>query len=753
MKNWCFIFIVLSSSFAFSQVEDIDNKINLRDMVIDGTRDETARQLIKEVIKKQKQNSPKHLDAYQFQSYTKFLSKIDYNDIPDFKPKTAKDSIKIKNYQESLQFHEGLLEKGMTYAYTKTKGEKIITDAARISGIKTPLLEIATIDPLPYAFDTDEFKFFYFRSFINPISNKGLQHYNYQIQDTIILNDRSTIEVSFKNIRPKDKPLYGTLLIDEADKALAEFYAEYEGNPEDYSNGGITIIVGSKNPKNYFLTSKYKKINGAWFPDRQNYYRVSKVKYHTDSLQLKPKDYYYTNTMSAEVTYFNHQNNVTLDDKAFKGFNHEITKEAFYKFDEIIPDYRTDSLTRLEKETYVVLDSVGEKENVNKIIKYGRFFLNGLNIPMGSLDFYLPSIYGSNGHEGTVLGAKLSTNNNFHDRIGFEGSINYGFKDKKFKYMLGTNYVVNKEKHAIIGARYKSDVTAFGKPVNAVRSGFNYFREKWINGSNTNYFKLKEYELYGETTFFENLDFETSLTWRDKQSLVPYAFKSFDVDKNYEQLGADIYLRYSPNRHYISMPYGNITTQSGATNFYLLANLNTPAKDEGYESIRLQASAEHEFSWLNKRAHFILRGGTVIGEAPLWETFNQGKRGDGSWFKPWSLGSTNTFETMPYGQFFSEHYIMAQYRQEWFHITKGTPVYTVIRGIYGDFKNKNLHRLYNFDTLDKGYFEGGIEVRRILFNTFGLGAYYNFGAYQKDNFGDNFMLKFTLDVPFTSIKF
>ncbi|MGI9526473.1 MAG: DUF5686 family protein [Weeksellaceae bacterium] len=753
MKKIFLLLLALTCLHITAQETEIDRKINLEDMIIDGSQKEASRDLILEVINKQKENSPQNLEAYQFKSYTKFLVKTDYDDIPDFKPKNKRDSATIDDYKQSLRHHDGLLEKGMTYAYSKKHGEKIITDAARISGIKTPLLEIATVDPLPYAFDEDEFSFFYFKSFVNPLSLKGLQHYQYQIQDTVIVNGRKTIEVSFKNHDKKNKPLYGTLFIDERDKALAEFYAEYKGGKELYKSGGIEVRTGDSKSEDFYLTSKYKKLYDAWFPLTQAYYRIAKTKYYTDSTSTKKKNYYYTQTISANVTYSDHQKKVTLNEDKFKGFNQEISEKAFNHFEEIIPAYRRDSLTIQEKKTYAVLDSIGDAEEVNTMIKYGRIFLNGLNVPMGPVDLHLPSLYGSNGYEGLILGAKFLTNKTFHPKWGLEGSLHYGLKDKAFKYMLGANYVVNKQKHAIIGARYQDNVEAFAKRISPLRTGFNEFRERWINGNNTNYFRNRKFEVYGETTFFENLDFQSSLSMNQENSMIPYAFKDFDAHHTYNQLGADMYLRYSYGRHYMTMPYGKVTTDEGSPSFYLMANYRTPANRDGYESIRLQGSIEHSFSWFNKRAHFTLRGGKVLGKAPLWETFNQGLRGDDSWFKPWSLGSTNNFETMPYGQFFSEHFVMAQYRQEWFKITKNMPIYTVVRGIYGDFDNKDLHHLYPFETLEKGYFEGGIEIRRILFNAFGLGAYYRLDNDRVQNFEDNFALKFTLDLPFGEIKF
>lgn len=740
-------------NFVFAQ-EDVLGKVNLSDMIVKGEKDERAKQLVQEVIKNQKRNSPKHLEEYQFKSYTKFLAKTIYDDIPDFEPKNKKDSANIKSYKEGLRAHDVLIEKGMIYAYNRKNGEKIITDAARISGLQTPLLEIAAINPLPYEFNQEEFNFFYFRKFVNPLSSKGLQHYVFKIQDTILLNNRKTIEVSFKNIGKKVKSLYGSLFIDKEDKALVEFSAEYQdGRGAEATgvvtlgSGGINLEMGGKN--NYYLYSKYQKVNGVWFPKSQEYYRKKESVYHVDS--ESNKKYHNTDIISAVVDYSDIKTIVTLDKSKFKGYKNEITKEAFNDFDSRIQNYRKDKLSFQEEQTYVVLDSIGKSENINEAIKYGRFFVNGYNLPINKINLYLPSLYDYNGYEGSRFGAKISTNQNFHDRIGVEGSLHYGIKDKKLKYMLGANYVVEQRKNSLLGFRYTDDVAAFGRPVSPLRTGLNYFREYETNGNNSNYFGYRQFEVYTKTTFFENLDFLSSASIDKEKSLIPYEFNGEGVNKTYNQIGVNFNFRYSPNNNYISMPYGRVNTNTGYPNFYLTGDYSTPLNNDGYKSLRLQLSAEHSFSWFNKTAHLLVRGGRVFGDAPLWKNFNQGMRGGDKWFKPFSLGSSNSFETMPAMQFYSDKYVMAQWRQEWFKL-KRRPVYTVLRGIYGDFEHKEMHS-YQFDTLEKGYFEGGIEVRKILFNSIGLGAYYRFGDYKTDKFKENFAVKFTLDLPFGKVNF
>jgi hypothetical protein len=54
--------------------------------------------------------------------------------------------------------------------------------------------------------------------------------------------------------------------------------------------------------------------------------------------------------------------------------------------------------------------------------------------------------------------------------------------------------------------------------------------------------------------------------------------------------------------------------------------------------------------------------------------------------------------------------------------------------------DKTNHLDFNFNTMEKGYLESGVEIFNI-YNWFGISALYRHGAYSLPSFGENLALK------------
>jgi hypothetical protein len=67
----------------------------------------------------------------------------------------------------------------------------------------------------------------------------------------------------------------------------------------------------------------------------------------------------------------------------------------------------------------------------------------------------------------------------------------------------------------------------------------------------------------------------------------------------------------------------------------------------------------------------------------------------------------------------------------------------VSRHVIGDFQNIAAHQNINFNTLQHGYSESGLEINQILLG-FGLSAAYRYGAYHLPTFEENFCFKIHL---------
>ena len=101
---------------------------------------------------------------------------------------------------------------------------------------------------------------------------------------------------------------------------------------------------------------------------------------------------------------------------------------------------------------------------------------------------------------------------------------------------------------------------------------------------------------------------------------------------------------------------------------------------------------------------------------------------------------------MFFDEFFSDRFIMGQVRHTLrpFKISSRIKpqLALITRSVIGDVSNIENHTGLNFGSLNKGYFESGIELNRILAG-FGLSFFYRHGAYHLPTFDDNISFKFT----------
>ncbi|MDP3352755.1 MAG: hypothetical protein Q8S44_03330, partial [Flavobacteriaceae bacterium] len=61
---------------------------------------------------------------------------------------------------------------------------------------------------------------------------------------------------------------------------------------------------------------------------------------------------------------------------------------------------------------------------------------------------------------------------------------------------------------------------------------------------------------------------------------------------------------------------------------------------------------------------------------------------------------------------------------------------------FGNLSNKENHQLIQFNTMEKGYFESGMEMNN-LFKGFGISSFYRYGPYHHQNISNNIAIKVT----------
>jgi len=157
----------------------------------------------------------------------------------------------------------------------------------------------------------------------------------------------------------------------------------------------------------------------------------------------------------------------------------------------------------------------------------------------------------------------------------------------------------------------------------------------------------------------------------------------------------------------------------------------------------------HVFNHSNKSdTELVLTTGYANGEVPLTHTYhafpnNVNKE---TILQRFSIAGTNSFETMYFNEFFSNKVLTFRVKHKFkaFNISpRFKPQLALLtKFAIGNMEHPEYHEGITFDTLEKGFFESGLEINRLLFG-FGLSFAYRYGPYHLPKFEDNFAFKFT----------
>lgn len=699
------------------------------------TNDSVARNFVRKVIRHQAKNSLKKADSYFFQSYSKLWSTVESDSLKlILNPKDRKDST-INNWKKFLnESHIFLSERATDHKYSRRFGTKNLIKSSRISGLKMPLYELDAMQPILINLDQPKFDFF-FKNIENPISYDGLNYYRYKIVEEFDYNGRNTIMVAFT---PKQKlnkrQLRGEFWIDEKTKALVKILAE-NTNEQFYAD----------------FDAEWKLIDGYWFPLYQ-VYRMESGFLGMDGIKLAKDESEETEKLWIfnQVNFKNIQSPTNYKRNEFLGYETEAAFDinTVEKTEQVLAKYR-DQLSVKDTMTYVKIDSISQKYNVENRLKLMRIIQKGGKLGIGKVDLDLTKLLSFNNYEGLRVGAAFNTNEKWSTNYSLNAYTAYGFRDETVKYGYGADYFVNKSYSGRIFGNYAQDVSASGQIPYLLQNNIT----KFVNGSlkniyNNQYYSYKRYTLGYEQDIFRNLTFNASFNYEKQKNEFTYRYEG---DSGWLDLyNSQLAVRWAPKDQYLRTPYGRVTVKQGQSVFYILANKYWKIGNSPFDAFRLNVTYADVFDTKLGKTKFNASTGAVFGEMSLMNLFEGiGNAKNKPVFKNFGLSTSNNFETMRPGEFYSDRYVSFQIRHIFAGVKVGKNVILpqfIYRGILGDMSHNQNHQDFQFKAPKHYFHETGLEVNNILLKNFGIGAYYRLGAYSLPKFEDNLYINLTFNL-------
>jgi hypothetical protein len=719
------------------------------------THQNPANEIIAKAIRRKVINDPqRRLESYKYKTYDRLVvtadpdsvqSRIDtiiaYEKAGHFAEKIDSAVFKFKKIVSRQHLYQ--TEKISEFLYNKKQGLKENVLATRMAGFKKPLYEFIGLKLQSYSVYTDGIDLFE-NKYAGPLARDAFFEYNFKLLDTTTINNRQVYMVYFDAKRRVKRKLRGVLYIDSETYGIAKAILRVK-NVID-----ITSV-------HYF---EYEKDLKLWFPEKKTL-KITKgnnkedIKFLGETIKFDaigteesgrkrdPSDYVY---LFSEAYNFDKQYNVPVLIRR-PGVEIEIKDDAINQPDAYWNRFRPDTLDTRSLTTYMALDSLVAKDNWEQRIILGRRIINGY-VPLGAIDLDLRHVLKYNNYEGFRVGAGGITNNRFSNIFRISGYGAYGTKDGQFKYSGGMALRLGKFSNSWIGGSYTDDIREIGSTSFATdKRTFKIYDPRPFNI--TTFYNYQTWQGYIETRIIP----KTESFWQLNRSRIDPKFnyiflagqKPYTV---FDLVTASVSLQWNPFSDFMQTPDGRVESEKRFPRFafqYTKAIAGIWGSDFNFGKFDFRAEFQHKF--LNgQMTTALLQTGFAGGDVPITHLYSTSPNSllkDGI-LQRITISGRNSFETMYFNEFFSSQYVTLQLKHGFTRFTvykslKLSPM-LVTRFAWGNLSHNEAHLGFAYNTLDRGYYESGIELNEI-FKGLGITGFYRYGPYQLPHFDKNVSVK------------
>ena len=725
-------------------------------------RENPAIALIKKVIEQKNNNNPqKRFKNFQFKSYNKLIVSAH----PDSIQGTLDSVFVKKNNQEvfsKIDSSNYIFKKIVStqHLFQSERVSNFQFDApilketiigAKMAGFKEPIYEFIGFNLQSFSVYNDKYELLEIK-YNSPINEDSFLEYNYKILEETTLDDRNVIIAYFKH-KKKPNGLEGVLYIDAITFGIAKAIMRTKG----------TLDISGTHEMQFLEKT------GIWVP-KKRVFKVQKGKNEEDikilggNIDFKAEETLFAKRkrIATDYTYlisetncsqFEFNTNIKIKRPSFAI---EIKEDAINKDDFFWNTYRKDSLDSKEKKTYLALDSLFVKNNVEKKILLGRKVINGY-LPVSFFDFDLRKIISFNNYEGFRLGMGGNTNERFSKKYKIESYVAYGLKDEEWKYRLGISSRVDFYSNSWIGISYTNDVKEIASTSFATdKKAFKIYDPRPFNLST--FYNYKTWDAYIETKIIP----KTESVWQITQTnVVPlfdynYLFNATSYTK-FKMTTAMVSVQWNPFSDYMQTPRGKIEIEKRFPKFTFQFTHSLPSVFENdFDFSKFDFKTDYEITHLNgQKTALLFEAGYISGHLPLTHLYNTSPNSltKDNVIQRITIAGKNSFETMYFNEFFSDKFLAFHFKHKFKKIIitkKVKPSLSLVsRMAWGNLTNKSDHIGLNFKTLDRGFLESGIEINQI-YKGFGFTSFYRYGPNELPRFEDNLAIKlsFVFDLGF-----
>jgi hypothetical protein len=552
-----------------------------------------AQKLIRNVIKNKVLNNVFENKSYECQVYDKI--EVDLKNIPEklqnsrlLKPLdfAFKNTDTTADNQKLLPVY--LSESNANYYYKKNpRKERYDYTAIKSSGIDNKSI-LTYVDGLYKNINIyDNNIKLADVNFISPISENALIFYEYHILDTVVFDHHRCIQVQFEPKSFGSNTFNGYMWITDTSFAVKSVTMHID------KNANINFV------DKFEISQNFEAADQHFFPEKTVLYLDLGIR------QLKR-----TGAVVKKTTLYR---DPILDNNSID--------TAFEKKETVSVPVSTDSstwsgsrfepLTRSENSVYQLMDTLTK---IPAVVTYGKIIsaLSTGYYTTGTVDLgNIYSVYTNNKVEGNRYSFGLETNHLFNQNIQLWGYAGLSTRDKQFRYLASSLFVLTRKQWSTLNLTYTSDISAGYEhqdelDQNSVFASFlrrvSYSQIRLLNRRDAD-IKYKKYFDNGIGIGAELKNsaitpfFNVYYTYGD---FAPYIVTKPGVNDDYTVNEATVSLRFSHKEKYITQYY---TRSSLGSNYPIVTirytkgiKVNTGFLKSDFDYSKWNLNIQHDFT-------------------------------------------------------------------------------------------------------------------------------------------------------------
>ncbi len=415
-------------------------------------KDNPAISILRKVWENKRDNGLRRFKQYEYDKYEKV--EFDLNTIDS----TLRKSKLFKGMEFVFNEVDTSRVTGKTYlpifineSVTKVYGdnlekkEKEVLEGNKNSGFNDNQIIIDFVDELYSDYNIyDNYLKFFDKSFVSPLSQTGINTYNYVLSDSSYIDNKWCYNIIYYPRRKNELTFKGDFWVADTTYAIKEI------NLQASKSANINWV------KEIYIEQEFDVLNDSLFLVKRDY-MMSDFAFNKKE---KSRGVY-----GKRTTLYN--NYVFDEPKEKKFYDEEVyfyDKDVYDRNSSFWNANRLEKLNKDELGVYKMLDTLTTVKKFNRLYNLGSILTSGY-IEFNSLPLdYGPifSTFGFNYVEGLRLRTGGRTYFGRNDLWRLEGFLAYGFRDDKFKYGISGKWLLDKKSRLIISGGNRRDVEQIG---------------------------------------------------------------------------------------------------------------------------------------------------------------------------------------------------------------------------------------------------------------------------------------------------